>query len=175
MFEDIVHIRVRREYECNKKAGIYRIPASQNKLVVIPFDVLQLLFLLLCYQYAEVDRGIFNSFIFCQAQIKCSLFSGHWYVIFFAVAAYDMYNSFQENLPHFNHVGLRNCFTQSLTFTGQASTSLHTPSPLSSLHCVYVITDDVLRYTTIIPYGCFWAWNKSLHDWCPRACGALIK
>jgi len=37
------------------------------------------------------------------------------------------------------------------------------PSPLSSLHCIYAITDDVLRYTTIIPYGCFL-----------RAYGALI-
>src|SRR6266700_7944729 len=53
--------------------------------------------------------------------------------------------------------GLRFSFTQSLKITGESSTSLHMPSPLSSLHCIYVITDDVLRYTTIIPYGCFCA------------------
>src|SRR6266704_1586887 len=56
--------------------------------------------------------------------------------------------------------GLRFSFTQSLKITGEASTSLHMPSPLSSLHCIYVITDDVLRYTTIIPQGGIRAWKS---------------
>src|SRR6266704_4439265 len=58
--------------------------------------------------------------------------------------------------------GLRFSFTQSLKITGEASTSLHMPSPLSSLHCIYVIIDDDLRYTTIIPQGGIRAWKESL-------------
>ena len=46
-----------------------------------------------------------------------------------------------------------------LKITGEASTSLHMPSPSSSLHFINVITADILRYTTIIPYDWFRAWK----------------
>ena len=54
MGADLVMI-CRVEGKSNKKASIHGIPASLNMLVVISIYVLQLLFPLLRYQYAEVD------------------------------------------------------------------------------------------------------------------------
>ena len=64
IYADLVMICC-EEKSATKKRVSRRIPACQNKLVMIASSALQLLFPLLCYQYAEVDRGIFNSFEFC--------------------------------------------------------------------------------------------------------------
>ena len=120
----------------------------------MPCLALQFLLSLFCYQIIERDCRISCGLEFCQAQIKCGLFSSHRHLVCLTVAIYYLDNSIDGNLLFYFQGGMCLCLKRYARYShGEASTLVLLPLPSlpSSLQVEAIFADvvEVYFYYTI--------------------------